>query len=511
MTPEHEPEAVRGPSPAEEARFIAWEADARTKNFTYVSPRAADILGYPVSDWYADHFWVRHIHPDDRDEAVRVCDEAAARQADYQFEYRMTAADGRVVWLHDVVRAVTDPSGPRLLRGVMIEVSEQKRLEEALRQAAKMEAIGRLAGGIAHDFNNLLTVITGYCELVLGGGADEAAWRQYVQAIQAAGQRAADLTRQLLALSRKQVLRPRVLDLNQVVCDQEEALRRLFGDGVALSTALAPRLRPVKADPAQVGQVLLNLAANALDAMPQGGTLTVATREAVVDEARARAHPGLRPGPYAVLEVRDTGRGMDARTLGHLFEPFFTTKEVGKGTGLGLATAYGTVKQSGGHIEAASEVGRGSTFTVYLPFAEGLPAPAGPPPGDGDLPRGTETVLVVEDEDGVRAFTCHVLRQSGYTVLEAPQGADALAVCDRHPEPIHLVLTDVVMAGMSGPEFVRRLGERRPGLKVVFMSGYSDSTVLGPEAFAGGARLLEKPFTPLALARTVRDALDGGG
>jgi GAF domain-containing protein/CheY-like chemotaxis protein len=396
----------------------------------------------------------------------------------------------------------------RLYQETQRAYDELSQTQDQLIQAQKMEAIGRLAGGVAHDFNNLLTVIMGRTGLLLAGLGVEKAQRPALELIQATVTRAADLTRQLLAFSRKQVLQPVVLDLNAVVSTMGEMLRRLIGEDIALVTVLNPGLGRVKADPGQVEQVIMNLAINARDAMPRGGRLTLETANVELDAGYARQHPGARPGPHVMLALSDTGGGMDAETQAHIFEPFFTTKGPGKGTGLGLATVYGVVKQSDGTIWVYSEPGRGTTFKVYLPLVED---PVEPAQGDDLAPaplRGMETVLLVEDEDAVRDLARDVLQASGYTVLEARHGGEALRICAQHPEPIHLMLTDVVMPEMSGRELAQRLAVLRPGVKVLYMSGYTDNAVVHHGVLDPGTVFLQKPFSPTVLTRKVREVLD---
>jgi len=369
--------------------------------------------------------------------------------------------------------------------------------------------VGQLAGGVAHDFNNLLTAINGYSELLLARLAADDPARHEVAEIHRAGERAATLTRQLLAFSRRQMLQPRVLDLNAVVVGIEGMLHRVIGEQVRLATELAPGRLSVKADPGQLEQVLVNLAVNARDAMPEGGRLTISTGRLEVSAQEPR-HPDAHAGRAAFLRVADTGHGMDAPTLGRIFEPFFTTKAVGKGTGLGLSTVYGIVKQSGGWIEVASEPGKGAAFTVCLPVLpeERDAAEQRPSPGSAGAGAGAEVVLVVEDEPAVRALVCRALRARGYAVLEAPNGMEAVALAERHPGEIELLLTDVVMPDLRGPELRLRLLARRPGLRTVFMSGYSE---VGGIAGLGepGVAFVQKPFTPAGLLRTVRETLDG--
>jgi PAS domain S-box-containing protein len=386
--------------------------------------------------------------------------------------------------------------------------SERRRLEEHLRQAQKMEAVGRLAGGIAHDFNNLMTVVNGYSQLLRDNGDLTPADRgQYLDLIRDAGQRAAGLTQQILAFSRKQVLVPTVLSLNACVRDIGLMVRRLIGEHITLVTETAPDLGPVKADPTQVGQVLLNLAVNARDSMPTGGRLEVSTANVALDERVTRDHPDVPPGVYAMLSVRDTGMGIPPDVLAHVFEPFFTTKGGGQGTGLGLATVYWIVKQSGGHIEVESTVGAGTTFRVYLPLVE-EPLPTRPDTGTGEALGGTETVLLVEDEDSVRQMTKLILERHGYTVLEASDGEMGIQASRDHAGTIHLLLCDLVMPNLSGRELAEAVVAARPGVRVLFMSGYTEDILVHQGVESSAADFLHKPFTLDSLGRMVREVLD---
>ncbi len=380
--------------------------------------------------------------------------------------------------------------------------------EEQLRQSQKMEAVGRLAGGIAHDFNNLLTAIIGYSQLTLRQLRQSDPLRPKIEEIKKSGERAASLTRQLLAFSRKQVLQPKVLNLNEVVADMDNMLRRLISEDVDLLTTLFPALSHVKADPGQIEQVLLNLVVNARDAMPQGGKVTVETKNVVLDETYTARHAAVEPGRYVMLAVSDTGTGMDAATQKRIFEPFFTTKEQGKGTGLGLSTVYGIVKQSGGNICVYSELGQGTTFKVYLPQFAKDATEFEPREIIVETPQGTETILLVEDDEVVRKLTRETLEMSGYVVLEATNGNHALSVCETHQSQIHLILTDVVMPQMSGREMVQRLSARLSQVPVLYMSGYTDDAIVHHGVLEEGMAFLEKPFTPDALAHKVREVLD---
>jgi PAS domain S-box-containing protein len=384
---------------------------------------------------------------------------------------------------------------------------ERRQLEGQLRQSQKMEAVGQLAGGIAHDFNNVLTVITGYSQLLLARAGPDNPLRGELEEIRKAGDRAAALTRQLLAFSRRQVLAPKVLNLNDVLTNIEGMVRRLIGEDIEMMTIQHPSLGPVKADPGQIEQVIVNLAVNARDAMPQGGKLTIETANIILDQIRTSREVTIPAGHYVMLAVSDTGHGMDAGTKAHIFEPFFTTKEKGKGTGLGLATVYGIVKQSDGYITVYSEPGRGATFKIYLPLAEAVVEPPQPKVFLGTL-DGSETVLIVEDEDTIRSLACDVLQSHGYTVLQALNAKNALRVSEEQPGPIDLLLTDVVMPQTSGRELAERLTVLRPGIKVLFMSGYTDDAVVRHGVLQEGTAFLQKPFAPADLARKVREVLD---
>jgi two-component system, cell cycle sensor histidine kinase and response regulator CckA len=417
--------------------------------------------------------------------------------------------DGTAFWNELSISPVRDSVG-RLTHfvGVQTDVTGRRSLEEQFRQSQKMDAFGQLAGGVAHDFNNLLTVINGYSEMLIGQLPASSPSRQPLVEIQKAGQRSAGLTRQLLAFSRQQVLAPRVLDLNEVVADTEKMLNRLIGEDVQLATTLDPELWAVRADPGQIEQVLMNLAVNARDAMPRGGQLTIETKNVNLDEAYVQAQSDSRAGPHVLLSVTDTGKGMPADVKAKIFEPFFTTKAPGKGTGLGLATVYGIVKQSGGHIAVSSEVDVGTTFKVYLARSEPATEETKSRQAVRSSPQGTETILVAEDEDGVRGLTRLILVECGYTVLAAANGAEAIRLAARHDGPIHMLITDVVMPGAGGRSVAEELAKQRQGVKVLFVSGYTDDAVLRHGVLREGVNFLQKPYSPAFLAVKVRELLD---
>ncbi|OAI54089.1 hypothetical protein AYO44_15475 [Planctomycetaceae bacterium SCGC AG-212-F19] len=420
-------------------------------------------------------------------------------------EFRVIRPDGST---RDVEYTATADLLPGRHLLILRDVSERKRLEEQLRQALKMEALGRLAGGVAHDFNNLLTAITSYSELLLEALADAEPPRRYAEEILRAADRAAALTRQLLAYSRQQVLAPQVINLNTVVAGLERLLRRLIGEDIVLATTLAQALRRVKIDPGQIEQVLMNLAVNARDAMPQGGTLTISTANIELDEAYAWNHVDVQPGAYVRLSVADTGTGMTEEVRARVFEPFFTTKDLGKGTGLGLSTVYGIVKQSEGHIDVESAPGTGTTFHVYLPQVIEPARPTMHAVPRTQALRGTETILLVEDDDVVRALMQTVLERHGYTVMEASHGVEALAIVESYEGPLHLLLTDVVMPHMNGRQLYAQVARLRPGLKVLYMSGYTGGAIAHLGELEAEAAFLQKPFPAETLARKVREVLE---
>jgi two-component system cell cycle sensor histidine kinase/response regulator CckA len=617
-------------------RAIVWRCDARTFQFTFVSQMAEQILGYPAALWISDpEFWANHIYPEDRERVVSLCAKSTRQLQDHEFEYRMIAADGSVVWLRDIVNVKIEAGEPTELTGVMIDITEQKdtqetvrnseerffkafrsnpegmgiatvaqgriievndaflralgyerqevvgktvaefglwvnpndrrdllsaldtgrpvlkrganfrtksgqtrefelsaetiqlqgepcvlsvlhdvtqqkQLEAQLRQASKMDAMGQFAGGVAHDFNNLLGIMLGYCELLMEKLAREDPNRTKVERILEAGGRAAGLTRQLLAFSRQQVLQPEILDMNAVVAEAVKLLHRLLGADIELVVKPGTNLGAVMADSVQIIQVILNLAVNARDAMPKGGTLTIETANVVVGAGHvlAQAHAHNLGSPHVVLTVRDTGEGMDAQTQTHIFEPFFTTKKVGKGTGLGLATVYGIVKQSGGFIYAESAPGKGTTFSVHLPHTASIAGAAASAEKPDLCPVGTEIILLVEDEEVLRKLTRESLEDAGYTVVEAQDCKDALRLLEKDKARIDLLLTDVVMPVMSGPELAAQLKGIVPGLLTIYVSGYPGSELEESHLRETGDAFLQKPYTRSDLLLTIRQVLD---
>jgi PAS domain S-box-containing protein len=458
--------------------------------------RARDPIGLPIADFF--------LTKDDDAPPVAAHRQALEGKA---VPFEVTWKDRR---FESHVQALRDSEGViQGVIGVALDITERDRLTDQLRQSQKMQAVGELAGGVAHDFNNLLMVVKGHAQLLLDRLPDASPLRLSVEQVEKAADRAASLTRQLLAFSRKQVLQPRVLDMNEAVGGMIRMFSRVIGENIEMVFLPGGNLGRVKADPGQIEQVLLNLVVNSRDAMPNGGRLTIETSNVELDRGYAATHTSVEPGLYVMLTVTDTGCGMDAETQARVFEPFFTTKGPGKGTGLGLATVYGVVKQSGGYIYVYSEVGKGTTFKIYLPQVTAELDKLSPETDNRRSARGTETILFVEDEHSVRELVRDYLVGAGYCMLEASDGIQALKVAASHPGPIHLLITDVVMPHLSGPELATKLSSERPGLKVLFISGYTDDTVFRHGVLEGGVAFLQKPFNLKALSQKIREVLTG--
>ena len=476
-----------------------WVYEVETLKFLAVNDAAIRHYGYSRSEFLSMR--ITDIRPPEDVPAVLADVQARGGPGSPKPKvWRHIKKDGTPISVEITAGRITF-EGRKAALVLAHDVTERQRLEQRLADAEKMEAIGRLAGGVAHDFNNLLTVIAGYAEIL----EQRESSREEAAEIARAAAQAAALTHQLLAFSRRQVLHPKIVDLNEIVAGMETMLHRIIGDDVSVGIRLAPQLAPVEADRAQLERVILNLAANARDAMPNGGALTIETANVELDEAQVKEHGDGSPGPHVLLAVSDSGHGMDEEVAKHLFEPFFTTKPAGEGTGLGLATVFGVVKQSGGGIYVYSEPGRGSTFKIYLPAAT-APAEQAPAAGDGHAARGTETIMVVEDDDSVRELVRLMLEANGYEVLTVEDADEAARLCTERD--VDLLLTDVVMPGVSGSALAERLAPLAPGMRILFMSGYSDEAVYRHGEIGPGAAFLEKPFTERTLARKVREVLD---
>lgn len=474
------------------------------------NPAAVELSNYELREALLDVDITPYLHTSP--ETLAQVEQTLLQQGFVKdFEFVIKRNDGRKLTVLGSITAVRDENGDlTAYQGIVRDITERKQLEAQLYQSQKMEAIGRLAGGVAHDFNNLLTVIKGYAGLLLSLQADEANQQSRdIEQIMQAAEQAATLTRQLLAFSRQQPLQPKIINFNQVMSYLEKMLRRLIGEDIDLRTILADDLGQVKADPGQIEQVIMNLVVNARDAMPQGGKLTVETANVELDENYTRHYVDVTPGAYVMLAVSDNGQGMDEETQTHIFEPFFTTKAPGQGTGLGLATVHGIVKQSNGHISVYSEPNQGTTFKIYLPQVNNSLEPVQPDALSVISQGGMETILLVEDNEMVRQLVRQVLDKNGYRVLEAHNGEAAIQLCKMDEAPIHLLVTDVIMpGGMNGYEVAKLLTSFYPSMKILYMSGYADEAIIQHGLLEKGAAFLQKPFTPKILAQKVREVLD---
>ncbi|MEZ4405524.1 MAG: ATP-binding protein, partial [Polyangiales bacterium] len=486
---------------------VVWTARQAGK-VTFVTDNVSRLFGLDPEEIYADgeRFLFDGTHPEDRPALQAAFEAMRSKSEPFDVVFRWRRGDEPWMWLRNRAVASYEVDGTRYVEGMLSDVTAERKMEEALRQAQKMEAIGQLTGGIAHDFNNILAAIVSNTYFLTEALEEGDPRRADADEIQVAVERASALTRQLLAFSRRQVLAPTCFDINDTVRGLERMLRRLIGEDVEFVIRCAEGIGKVRADVGQVEQVVMNLVVNARDAMPTGGKLTIETADVELDAGYAADHPTVAPGAYVVVSVSDTGCGMSREVQARLFEPFFTTKEQGKGTGLGLSTAYGIVKQSGGHISVYSEVGHGTVFRVYLPRVDARPETARR--SDIGQPGGTETILVVEDDERLRAAVTRILSGKGYRLLVAGDGASALKLLGEHEGPVHLVLSDAIMPGMSGPEAVREVQRCSPETRALFMSGYTDHAVLREGALQSRVNFIQKPFAPHALLRKVREVLD---
>jgi len=490
---------------------VVWRATEKG-DAVFISERISEVFGYTPDEVLrrGSQLWFGRMHLEDRDRVMQSYTELFKGGEKFDVHYRIQHRDGHWMWWHDRAQlAIDGATGKKYADGLLSDVTQVKELEAYLQQSQKMEAIGQLAGGIAHDFNNLLQVITGYAELVEGCIEQDSRARRHMTKIKGAADRAKSLTEQLLGFSRKQLQQLTPLNLNEAVSQFEPILRQTLSSKVemVLRLSVAPTL--IVGDQAQIQQILTNMALNARDAMPTGGDLVIETGHITIDEAYMRTHTRLACGDYVLLSISDTGTGMDAHTLSHIFEPFFTTKPKGKGRGLGLATVYGIVKQSGGEILVNSEPGHGTCFRIYFPAAAHRSEHVPSYPEAKNVNQGTETILLAEDEPGVRDLACILLEDLGYRVHSAPDGEAALNFAARFDGSIHLLLTDMVMPGCSGTELAHKLGRRRPSIKVLYMSGYTEDKLLRLHLHGNQTSILRKPFTKDQLAFAVQKAIDG--
>ncbi len=487
---------------------IIWTSNS-VGQITFITPNVTAMLGIDQNEVYAsgERLWNAHVHPDDKLRLKEAFAGFPKGPGLFDIEFRFSRPDRSWIWLRARAIAVYERDGEPCLEGMISDVTEKRRLEESLRMAQRMDAVGQLTGGIAHDFNNILAAIIANSHFLLEDLQEGDPRRDDANQIRLAAERAASLTRQLLAFSRKQILEPTILDLNAAVGNLESMLRRLIGEDIDLSILQGAELGSVRADLGQVEQVVMNLVVNARDAMPRGGKLSIETANVDLDQEYGETHMSAVSGRFVMLAVSDSGSGMDSETKRRLFEPFFTTKEKGKGTGLGLSTCYGIVKQSNGYIWSYSEPGRGSVFKVYLPRVDGRPTIQPAQKRSGNL-HGTETVLLIEDDDRVRTVVQRILSAYGYRALVAVDGPEAVALAEVHGESIDLVLSDVVVPGMSGPEVVGIIQKHCPRVRSLFMSGYTDHAILRDGALEAGVNFIQKPFAPQILATKVRQVLD---
>ena len=490
----------------ENANDIVYTHDM-SGDFTSLNRMGEEISGYTREEILKMNI-TQIVAPEHLDRARQMVADATSWLGATTCELEIVNRNHERVMLEVSPRLVWQKRKPVAVQGIARDITGRKQMEDQLRQAQKIEAIGKLAGGVAHDFNNILTAIIGHADLMLkepGQGSERTL--SGVQAIKNAAERAAGLTQQLLAFSRKQVLQPVILNLNAMISESMKMLRPVITEHIQLALVLDSALGSMKADPGQIEQVIVNLVVNARDAMPQGGKLTIETARVNLDDEYARQHASVRPGHYVMLAVSDTGSGMNADAQAHIFEPFFTTKGRGKGTGLGLSTVYGIVKQSGGSIWVSSEGGEGTTFKIYFPCVDEAAKEVATRAQFAESPGGSETILVVEDEEMVRRLVCQILESKGYRVLEAANGEEGLLVCQQQPLPIHIMVTDVVMPEMNGRDLAARVASIRPAMKVLFMSGYSEDAVVSDGVLDPGLTFIQKPFTPEALAWKVREVL----
>jgi PAS domain S-box-containing protein len=487
---------------------VAWTADEQG-NATFISEKIKTVFGYSPEEILAlgAELWFGRMHPDDRERVKKAYAALFHHGQAFDVEYRIQHGDGHWMWWRDRAAMIEEEHGKRYADGLLTDITEHKNLEIQLRQAQKMEAVGLLAGGIAHDFNNLLCVLQGHAELAKDRVQHSPDVLEHLQVIEETGRRAASLIQRLLAFSRKQVLWITVFDLNVTIAGVEKLLSRVLGENIELTTCFEVSPAFIKADPAQVEQVLMNLTLNARDAMPEGGRLTIETSAIDLDETGIRQYGDLAPGPYILLSFSDTGCGMDDETLDRIFDPFFTTRPRGQGAGLGLATVYGIVKQGHGHVSVDSRPGRGTTFQVYFP-AQTTPAERGHEAPATHIRQGTETILIVEDEPQLRKLTRIWLEGFGYSVVEAAGAGEAFNMLEIVERKIHLLITDLVMPGLNGRQLAEQVCSKYPSIRVVFMTGYTDDVVVQRKLLQPGIHLLRKPFSRAELARTVREVLE---